>query len=162
MRKDEATLNLPNEIVVSLPATHRDLVKFFGTNDPSYLTVREILASIDCRPRAIVGLPTTPPFQEVGYRINFKGYIRVFGKGVLEIERSFSVSDLQEESPRKLLNLPAFPTATEGTDGVQLPQLLWVHIPLTNTAWVNVGASHSRLSISPTSSHSHLLTRRVS
>lgn len=139
MRKDEATLNIPNEMVFALPAAHRDLVKFCGTNDPSYLTVRNVLAGIDCRLRAgfIVRLPylapEPPPWlgsvthQEVTYPINFKGHVRVSGEGVLEIERLFSVSDLQAKSPRELLNLHACRVVTllKGFLGVRRATPSW-------------------------------------
>ena len=148
VKKEEAILNTPNEHVIALPANHRDLVKFAGKMDRPYLIVRGVLRDIEreLRDTTITVPPPTPPRQgqeppqEEPHQIRFKGFVNSFKNTGLESEMSLTVSELQEKSPGQLL-----PAVTPSEDEADLPRpypprprWFWVHIPLTNTAWVNV------------------------
>ena len=148
VRKKEAILNTPNEQVIALPANHRDLVKFAGKMDRSYLIVRGVLRDIEreLRDTTITVPPSTPPRQgqktphEEPHRIRFKGYVNSFKTTGLKFEMSLTVSELQEKSPGQLLPAvtPSEDEAEQPRPDPPCPRWFWVHIPLTNTAWVNV------------------------
>lgn len=144
MRKEDAILNTPNESIVALKANHRDLIKFTGPDDPSYRVVRNFLRSIErgVRDNLAVSAPPprrapTPPSQghvEGPQRIDFNAYVTGVRPRGLGREVSCSASDLQNKSLDEVLRTAS---PIEGAD--QGPfQLTWAHIPLTNTAWVNV------------------------
>lgn len=129
-------------MIFALNTTHRDLVRFAGRDDPSYRSVCQVLKIIEhqFRDKPMVRIPAAPPTKpdeapaEEPQRISFEGYVHGFGGGGLEIEETHSVSDLQERSPSELLSTSK---PREGAGGEPY-RLFWIHIPLTNTAWVNV------------------------
>ena len=146
MAKEEATLNTPNELVFALAANHLDLIRYMDRDDASYRTVCSVLTGIlrrGARDNRMVRLPPAPPTRpreapaKEPQRIDFEGFVHGFHQNGLGRETSHSVSDLQEKSPVELLSAAAL---GEDTEEEGLFRLVWVHIPLTNTAWVNVRA----------------------
>ncbi|MBE3050005.1 hypothetical protein IMZ48_47390 [Candidatus Bathyarchaeota archaeon] len=144
MTKEEATLNTPNEMVFALAANNRDLIRYVDRNGASYRTVCNVLTGINKRrahSNRIVRLPPAPPARprespaEEPQRIDFEGFVHGFDEYGLGRETSRSVSDLQDKSPSELLSTAAL---GEDTEEEGPSRLVWVHIPLTNTAWVNV------------------------
>ena len=177
--KEEATLNFPNERILALDASHRDLVRYPSQQNPSYRMVLRVLKDIASRPS---GPPPTPPSLSLDDSIknrrgkkkkpvsgepgspvpesgeesardsrsmNFTGYVHAFSQGTLDSEKSCSVSDLHEKSPRELLNIPKAggtraEDETQTEVNMQAPvdakpsPIFWAHIPFNITSWVNV------------------------
>ena len=129
-------------MVYALQATHSGLVKFTGRGDPSYLKVCKVLKSIERRARDHIAAPpfATPKSQsheasaEEPQRIKLKAYLHSINPASLETERRPTVSELQETSPFDILQS----ATTPGGARAPRPELIWAHIPLTNSAWVNV------------------------
>ncbi|KAF5005374.1 hypothetical protein FDECE_8186 [Fusarium decemcellulare] len=112
--------------------------KFSDADSSSYRLLLGVLKRIpsEFRPRLDTRPPSAPsprtgmnPLEEVK-RIDFKGHVHLIGQGVPAKERS--ISDIQTMPPRTLLD--SF-DSKQGEENAS--QLLWVHIPLNQTSWVN-------------------------
>jgi hypothetical protein len=126
--KEQATLNMQQERIIALQASHTEMVKPSGFEDATYKLVLQCLREIvmhlpRIRPPVVPRPPVAPipPTGEIPLAtpksIDFKGYV--------------------VKSPTMLLN-NINDTSTED----DLDPLIWVHIPLNNTAWVNVSNPH--------------------
>jgi hypothetical protein len=143
VNKGEAILNLPEERVIPLDASHRDMVKPESMNSPVYRTIRNCLKNVLShleRVRPIVTPPISPPptsrigTSTIARKVPFHGYIHLFTKNVLDEAKKYSISDLSTKAPGALLD--------SSTDSNVEDPLIWIHLPLNNTSWVNV-SKHS-------------------
>jgi hypothetical protein len=148
----DATLNLPGSRNLGLEATHSALAKFPSTASTSYQLVLNVMIRLvsNLAPAKPISRPptgTSPPAESglipEAKRIDFQGLVDVFSDSLLDPRGGLhSVSDMLEKAPSDLLkkyagNAP--PMTSPATPGKSL--LYWVHIPLNNTAWVNVSTS---------------------
>ncbi|KAH7066089.1 hypothetical protein BKA63DRAFT_155094 [Paraphoma chrysanthemicola] len=140
VNKHEATLNVPHERTIALDASHAEIVKFPNANSASYVTVLHCLQGVLGRlPRtttvANVPPPPSAPTAETPHanakRINITGYVHVFERNLLNQTEEVSISDMIAKSPTVLLNR----LNARNQDDVE--PLLWFHIPLNNTSWIN-------------------------
>ncbi|KAH6885412.1 hypothetical protein B0T10DRAFT_577100 [Thelonectria olida] len=138
--KESATLNLPHERIIALDDSHFDMVKFQDRNSHSYQTILQVLTRIVDRLRG--RSPLTRPPRAASSRtgtdaievkpIDLRGYVHLFKKGSLAREELFSVSSMLTTSPTTLLEIPLITRKDADVN-----PLMWVHIPLNNTSWVN-------------------------
>ncbi|CAN9455834.1 unnamed protein product [Alternaria sp. RS040] len=149
---EEATLNMVQERIIPLPASHADMASFRqkGGGNNSYQTVLQILQQIisrlpKIRPLAISKPPGAPippdsgPKLATPKRIDFKGYVHLFKQAVLSRTKECYISDMLVKSPTTLLNDINDASDEDGNASNEdvLEPLIWVHVPLNYTAWVN-------------------------
>ncbi|CAI6340753.1 unnamed protein product [Periconia digitata] len=143
VNKASATLNIPHERVISLDDSHVNMVKPASSQSVTYCQVLHCLQSIlDSPPnarRATTGrvasvLPPrgSSPIPPIPNRIDFTGYVHLFRQNLLYQTEERSISDLLMNSPTALLN-----SSNERSIEGDLEPLIWVHVPLNNTSWVN-------------------------
>lgn len=140
--KHEAVLDIPHERSFAIDATHLDLVNYSSAADPSYLRVVEVLRSIVSRlpkhgsvtqPPVTPGPPAGTVPLESPRRIDFMGYVHLFKQSSLDNEEECLISDMLAKSPTALLNSLNVTYEKAGCD-----PLVWAHVPVNNTSWVNV------------------------
>ncbi|RYO54925.1 hypothetical protein AA0116_g9317 [Alternaria tenuissima] len=154
---EEATLNMVQERIIPLPASHADMASFRqkGGGNNSYQTVLQILQQIisrlpKIRPPAISKPPGAPIPPDSGHklatpkRIDFKGYVHLFKQAVLSRTKECYISDMLVKSPTTLLNDINDASDEDGNASNEdvLEPLIWVHVPLNYTAWVNLPYLH--------------------
>lgn len=139
---------------------HTNLVKYTSQEDSSYQIVVQILKGISLElflnppatqepPPPVAGQPAPDEVK----RIDFTGYVRALRGSTIDRVATCSVSLLQTFSPTAIFKFPTFeppkeedtqqPQGTVAMTQAQPDPIYWVHIPLNNTAWVNVG-SHTQ------------------
>lgn len=137
--KNEAILNIPEERLVALDASHRDMVRPSSTESSIYIEIRDYLKSILGHVRKVGPLLSPPvlppPTSHIGPiatapSVGFRSYIHMFRDNVLEEMQECSVSDLFTKTPKALL---------ESLNDLNVEDaLIWMHLPLNHTAWINV------------------------
>jgi hypothetical protein len=145
----DATLNLPGSRNFALDATHNNLTKFPSADSRSYIVVASVLRRIvsEGLTTRLIGLPPPPGNLTPGSpgaipesrRIEFRGYVNLFKNGVLDPRGDLhSISDIQEKPPSELLDESQLESAAVPEPGPSDSLLYWIHVPINNTAWVNV------------------------
>lgn len=135
---------MPQERIFPLEASHSEMVKPPSAESQHYLTVLHCLQSIihhlpNTRPIARPPVAPTPPTGTVPLvtpKFNdFKGYVHMFKQNLIDKMEECSLSDMMAKSPTALLkDLSHVHTEDD------LNPLIWVHVPLNNTSWVNVSS----------------------
>ena len=153
MPSDSATLGLPNTRELAVDATHAELAKIPSPDDGTYLLIRDVLTRVIDKvlPKYEPGLlppPTTPPMDpgtvsDQPRRIDFPAYVYLLKEDGASAEGGLhAISDIQDKGPSALLQLQVqvHGDAQAAEAALERPpsKLLWVHIPLNNTVWVNV------------------------
>ena len=149
----DATLNLAGSRNYPVAASHTRLTKFDGPESETYQLVLSILRriAIDVLLSA-VRPPSQPPGPVVtgppgaipaSRRIQFPGYVDLFRDGRMDSRGAMHpISDILGTPPSVLLEsgeaeAPSSPLS-EATPVAPRQLLYWVHLPLNNTAYVNV------------------------
>jgi hypothetical protein len=146
--REEATLNMYQERIFALQASHTEMVKPPSTESATYTLVLQCLWQIlQHLPRIRPSVVPRPPVASISAtsviplatpkRIDFRGYVHLFKQVLLSKTEECLLSDMLVKSPTTLLN-NVDNAATED----DLDPLIWVHVPLNNTAWVNVSNPH--------------------
>ena len=145
----DATLNLAGSRNYAIAAKHTMLTKFPGPESDSYQLVLAILMRIASE-ASTVGLATQPPGPVVtvplgaipaSRKIQFPGYVDLFKDGRMDTRgATHPISDILGTSPSALLESHEVPESPSSETAPVVPRhlLYWVHLPLNNTAYVNV------------------------
>lgn len=121
------------------------MVKPSGFQSVTYQSVlqslREIVTHLPKPPPPRPPPTRPPPPGEISLtlpkRIDFRGYVHQFKQGLLSKTAECLLSDMLSKSPTTLLS-----NADETSIEDDLNPLIWVHVPLNNTAWISVSDPH--------------------
>jgi hypothetical protein len=143
--KEQAILNMRQERIIALQASHNGIVMPPGLESATYKLVLQCLRNVVMHPPKI-RVPVVPrhspapvpPTSAISLAapkpIDFKGYVHLFKQITLSKTEECLLSDMMAKSPTALRS-----NINDTSTDDDLDPLIWVHIPLNNTAWVNVG-----------------------
>jgi hypothetical protein len=154
---EEATLNMKQERIIPLAADHASMATFRKrvNGDSSYqIVLRSLQRTISGLPKIRPPVTPKPPGAPIppasGTQlatpklIDFKGYVHLFKQVVLSKTKECFLSDMFVQSPTMLLHDMDDASDKDGNNASNedvLEPLIWVHVPLNHTSWVNVSIS---------------------
>jgi len=130
---DEVSSTLPDSQNIGLAQNHSELTKYSGRDDPSYQSVLRLLRYVDRSPRAQRPTSPTSPSAvlDTGPSLQFDARVQIFQKDGTLLDRKSTITDSRTDL--SFLN---------PIRGIEDPTLIWMHVGITDSSWVQVCVKH--------------------